>query len=73
LGYQEKHAKLSNSALPKLTFESAIGISGTDGINRAKMSKPVLLAGIGVKKFRTYLMLQEGNVGFMVGGSWGLF
>ena len=75
-GYKQLYqdaAKLNNSALPKVTFEGAVGISGADGINLGGMSKPVLLAGIGVKKFRTYLMLQEMNVGFMVGGSWGLF
>jgi len=75
-GYKQMYKdalKLSNSQVPRFSLEAGIGASGADGIDLRKINKPVIIAGIGIKKFRTYLLLQEKNVGILIGGSLRIF
>ncbi len=66
-GYKEVAAGYKRlSGEPLLSIEAGLGLTGSD-------TKPSLLAGIGVWRFRVWGFFQENNSGALFGINWRIF
>lgn len=66
-GYKEVAAGYKRlSGEPLLAIEAGLGLTGSD-------TKPSLMAGIGVWRFRAWGFFQENNSGALIGINWRLF